>query len=196
VSGQLNVETYCLAMSKVYTFGPDLPRGELQHSAAPREFWMIEPEIAFADLTADADLAEAFLKYLFRAVLDERGDDLAFFAERIDPSCVSRLESFVESSFERMDYTDAIAALEKAVAGGAASSSRSPGYRPAVEHERYLTEELIGPAGGDHELPEGHQGVLHAGQRRRSHGGRDGRTGAGHRGDHRRLATRGAARPT
>ncbi|HZE65680.1 MAG TPA: asparagine--tRNA ligase [Sporichthyaceae bacterium] len=145
VSGQLNVETYCLAMSKVYTFGPTF-RAENSNTARHlAEFWMIEPEIAFADLTADADLAEAFLKYLFRAVLDERGDDLAFFAERIDPSCVSRLESFVESSFERMDYTDAIAALEKAVAGGRSFEFPvSWGTDLQSEHERYLTEELIG----------------------------------------------------
>ena len=141
VSGQLNVETYCLAMSKVYTFGPTF-RAENSNTARHlAEFWMIEPEIAFADLTADADLAEAFLKYLFRAVLDERGDDLAFFAERIDPNCVGRLESFVESSFERMDYTDAIAALEKAVAGGRSFEFPvSWGTDLQSEHERYLTE--------------------------------------------------------
>src|SRR3982750_1590991 len=113
VSGQLNVETYAMAMSKVYTFGPTF---RAEQSFTPRhlaEFWMIEPEIAFADLKADADLAEAFLKYLFRAVLDERPDDMKFFAERIDKECITRLEKFVESSFERITYTDAINALEK-----------------------------------------------------------------------------------
>ena len=123
VSGQLNVEAYCLGMRNVYTFGPTF---RAENSNTPRhlaEFWMIEPEIAFADLKADADLAEAFLKYLFRAVLDERPDDMKFFAERIDKECVTRLEKFVDSSFERITYTDAIAALEKAVAGGSTSAT-------------------------------------------------------------------------
>jgi asparaginyl-tRNA synthetase len=145
VSGQLNVETYCLAMSKVYTFGPTF-RAENSNTARHlAEFWMIEPEIAFADLAADADLAEACLKSIFKAVLDERADDLAFFAQRIDPDCVGRLERFVESSFERMDYTDAIAALEKAVDGGRRFEFPVAwGSDLQSEHERYLTEELVG----------------------------------------------------
>src|SRR3954470_23984565 len=104
VSGQLDVEAYCLALSKVYTFGPTF---RAEQSFTPRhlaEFWMIEPEIAFADLRADADLAEAFLKYIFRAVLTERPDDMKFFAERIDKECIQRLEKFIAASFERMDY--------------------------------------------------------------------------------------------
>ena len=142
VSGQLNVETYCMAMSKVYTFGPTF-RAENSNTARHlAEFWMVEPEIAFADLAADADLAEEFLKYLFRAVLDERGDDLAFFAERIDPDCISRLETFVDSSFERMDYSDAISALESS--GKAFEFPASWGADLQSEHERYLTEELVG----------------------------------------------------
>src|SRR5215213_4045793 len=118
VSGQLNVEAYCLALSKVYTFGPTF---RAEWSFTPRhlaEFWMIEPEIAFADLQTDADLAEAFLKYIFRAVLNERPDDMKFFAERIDKECITRLENFVESSFERMEYGEAIRALEAAQAKG------------------------------------------------------------------------------
>src|SRR3954471_18218300 len=114
VSGQLNVEAYCLAMSKVYTFGPTF---RAEQSFTPRhlaEFWMIEPEVAFADLTADADLAEAFLKYIFEAVLKERPDDMRFFADRIDKECVGRLEKFIAASFERMNYTGAIQALERA----------------------------------------------------------------------------------
>src|SRR5687767_6837147 len=100
VSGQLNVETYCMAMSKVYTFGPTF---RAEWSFTPRhlaEFWMIEPEIAFADLKADADLAEDFLKYIFKALLNERQDDMKFFVERVDKDAVNRLEKFVESSFE------------------------------------------------------------------------------------------------
>jgi asparaginyl-tRNA synthetase len=145
VSGQLEVEAYCLSMSRVYTFGPTF---RAENSNTPRhlaEFWMIEPEIAFADLSADADLAEACLKYVFRAVLDERGDDLKFFAERIDKECVTRLEKFVDSSFERMTYTDAIAALEKAAGGG--KKFEFPvkwGIDLQTEHERYLTEDLVG----------------------------------------------------
>jgi asparaginyl-tRNA synthetase len=145
VSGQLDVETYCLALSKVYTFGPTF---RAEDSNTPRhlaEFWMIEPELAFADLRADADLAEAFLKSIFKAVLEERGDDMKFFAERVDKQCVTRLEKFVESSFERMTYTDAIAALEKAAAGGRKFEFPVQwGIDLQTEHERYLTEEYVG----------------------------------------------------
>jgi asparaginyl-tRNA synthetase len=106
---------------------------------------MIEPELAFADLRADADLAEAFLKSIFKAVLEERGDDMKFFAERVDKQCVTRLEKFVESSFERMTYTDAIAALEKAAAGGRKFEFPVQwGIDLQTEHERYLTEEYVG----------------------------------------------------
>jgi asparaginyl-tRNA synthetase len=108
VSGQLNVEAYCLAMSKVYTFGPTF---RAENSNTPRhlaEFWMVEPEIAFADLAADADCAEAFLKAIFKAVLDERADDMAFFAERVQPDAITKLEHFIAQPFERIDYTDAI----------------------------------------------------------------------------------------
>jgi asparaginyl-tRNA synthetase len=141
VSGQLNVETYCMALSKVYTFGPTF-RAEL--SFTPRhlaEFWMIEPEIAFADLSADADLAEGFLKYIFRALLEERADDMKFFAERIDKGCIQRLESFINSSFERMSYSDAIAALEKS--GKTFEFPVRWGMDMQSEHERWLTEEHV-----------------------------------------------------
>src|SRR6185436_15051728 len=103
VSGQLNVETYCMAMSNVYTFGPTF-RAENSNTARHlAEFWMVEPEIAFADLSDLADLAEDCLKHIFRAVLDERTDDMAFFNQRIDEGCIARLEALVDSSFERMD---------------------------------------------------------------------------------------------
>src|ERR1044071_2947762 len=113
VSGQLNVETYCLALSKVYTFGPTFRAENSNTSRHLAEFWMVEPEIAFADLAADADLAESFLKYILVALLVERADDLKFFVERIDKECIVRLEKFVSSPFQRMTYTDAIAALEE-----------------------------------------------------------------------------------
>ena len=145
VSGQLNVECYCLAMSRVYTFGPTF-RAENSNTARHlAEFWMIEPEIAFADLHDDADLAEAMLKAIFRAVLDEREDDMRFFAERIDPDCIVRLERFVESSFERMEYGDAVAALRRAVEGGVRFEFPVEwGSDLQSEHERHLTEQIVG----------------------------------------------------
>jgi asparaginyl-tRNA synthetase len=142
VSGQLNVETYCMAMSKVYTFGPTF-RAENSHTSRHlAEFWMIEPEIAFADLTDDADLAEDMLKYLFRTLLDEREDDMAFFGKFVDKTVLPRLEAFAESSFERMDYTDAIKALE-----GSGEKFEFPvrwGLDLQSEHERWLTEKHVG----------------------------------------------------
>src|SRR4051812_17440861 len=141
VSGQLNVETYAMALSKVYTFGPTF-RAEM--SFTPRhlaEFWMIEPEIAFADLKQDADLAEAFLKYILRALLNERGGDMEFFAERIDKDCINRVEKFIDSSFERITYTDAIAALEKS--GKKFEFPVKWGMDLQSEHERWLTEEHV-----------------------------------------------------
>jgi asparaginyl-tRNA synthetase len=145
VSGQLNIESYCLALSNVYTFGPTFRAENSNTSRHLAEFWMIEPEIAFADLSDDADLAEDFLKYIFRALLEERADDMKFFAERIDKACVERLEKFIEASFERMDYGEAVAALEKAIAGGRKFEFPVKwGTDLQSEHERYLTEELIG----------------------------------------------------
>src|SRR4029079_15618151 len=108
VSGQLNVEAFCLALSKVYTFVPTFRAENSNTTRHLAEFWMIEPEIAFADLDIDARLAEDFLKYLFRAVLTERGDDMAFIAERVQKDAITRLETFVNAPFERIEYTDAI----------------------------------------------------------------------------------------
>jgi asparaginyl-tRNA synthetase len=145
VSGQLNVEAYCLALSRVYTFGPTFRAENSNTTRHLAEFWMIEPEIAFADLNDNANLAEDFLKYMLRAVLDERPDDMAFFAEHIDKNCTKRLEAFINASFERMDYRDAIGALEAAVAKG--QKFEFPvkwGVDLQSEHERYLTENLVG----------------------------------------------------
>ncbi len=145
VSGQLNVEAYCLAMSRVYTFGPTF-RAENSNTARHlAEFWMVEPEIAFADLQDDADLAEACLRYVCKAVLDDRGDDMRFFAERVDSECVGRVERLVEATFERMHYTDAVAALSKAVDEGVRFEFPVAwGMDLQSEHERYLTEQLVG----------------------------------------------------
>jgi asparaginyl-tRNA synthetase len=145
VSGQLNVEAYCLALSRVYTFGPTF-RAENSNTARHlAEFWMIEPEIAFANLSDNADLAEAFLKFLFKTVLEERGDDMAFFAQHVDKDCIRRLETFIGASFERMEYADVIHALEAAQAKG--THFEFPvkwGVDLQSEHERYLTETLVG----------------------------------------------------
>jgi asparaginyl-tRNA synthetase len=141
VSGQLNIEAYCLALTNVYTFGPTFRAENSNTSRHLAEFWMVEPEIAFADLADNAALAEDLIKYVFRAVLEERQDDMAFFDERIQKGAVSRLEGIVSSEFVRMDYTEAIRVLESAkqkfefpVAWGVDLQS---------EHERYLTEQHV-----------------------------------------------------
>ncbi|QNP40803.1 asparagine--tRNA ligase [Lysobacter solisilvae (ex Woo and Kim 2020)] len=142
VSGQLNVEGYCLALSKVYTFGPTFRAENSNTTRHLAEFWMIEPEIAFADLHEDANVAEAFLKYMFRAVLNERMDDMAFIAERVQPDAITRLESFINAPFERIDYTDAIKLLQKSN-----KKFEFPvewGLDLQTEHERWLTEEHVG----------------------------------------------------
>jgi asparaginyl-tRNA synthetase len=142
VSGQLNVEAYCLALSKVYTFGPTFRAENSNTSRHLAEFWMIEPEIAFADLAADADLAERFLKAIFKVLLEERADDMKFFADRIDKECINRVERFVTASFERMSYTDAITAL--AQSGKSFEFPVHWGMDMQSEHERWLTEEHVG----------------------------------------------------
>ena len=142
VSGQLNAESYALALSKVYTFGPTFRAENSNTSRHLAEFWMVEPEMAFANLDDNANLAEDFLTYLFKAVLDECEDDMAFFAQRIDKEALTRLQHVAESSFERMDYTDAISLLEK-------SSKKfefpvSWGVDLQSEHERWLAEDHVG----------------------------------------------------
>jgi len=139
VSGQLNVESYCLALSRVYTFGPTFRAENSNTSRHLSEFWMVEPELAFADLTANADLAEEFLRYIFSAVLAERADDMAFFADRIDKDVVRRLEDFVRSSFVRMEYTEAVAILRRS--GRSFEFPVEWGVALQAEHERYLCEE-------------------------------------------------------
>lgn len=142
VSGQLAVEGYCLALSKVYTFGPTF-RAENSNTARHlAEFWMIEPEIAFADLNDDANLAEDFLKYIFNAVLNERGDDMKFIADRVEKSAITRLEKFISAPFERIDYTQAIDILKKAPKKF--DYAVEWGNDLQTEHERYLAEEHVG----------------------------------------------------
>lgn len=145
VSGQLNVEAYCLAMSKVYTFGPTFRAENSNTSRHLAEFWMVEPEIAFADLHDDADLAEDFLKHILQAVLDERPDDMAFFAQRIDKEAITRLEAVIHNEFERMDYSDAIKILQRAEQKKKRFEFPvSWGLDLQSEHERYLAEEYFG----------------------------------------------------
>src|SRR5437870_330215 len=142
VSGQLNVETYCLALSKVYTFGPTFRAENSNTSRHLAEFWMIEPEIAFADLAADATLAERLLKYILKSVLEERSDDMAFFEERIEKGVIAKLQGIVDKPFVRMDYTEAIGILE-------ASKQKFEfpvkwGMDLQSEHERHLAEKHVG----------------------------------------------------
>jgi asparaginyl-tRNA synthetase len=138
VSGQLNVESYCLALSKVYTFGPTFRAENSNTSRHLAEFWMIEPEIAFADLSDDANLAEALLKHVFRAVLTERSDDMAFVEQRVEKGVIEKLQAIVDSEFVRMNYTEAIDILERAKEKF--EFSVKWGIDLQSEHERYLTE--------------------------------------------------------
>ncbi|MEP7207951.1 MAG: asparagine--tRNA ligase [Casimicrobiaceae bacterium] len=142
VSGQLNVEAYCLALSKVYTFGPTFRAENSNTSRHLAEFWMIEPEIAFADLAADATLAEALLKHVFATVLHERPDDMAFFEERIEKGIIAKLQGIVDSEFVRMDYGEAVAVLQKAKQKF--EFAVTWGMDLQSEHERYIAEHHVG----------------------------------------------------
>jgi asparaginyl-tRNA synthetase len=142
VSGQLNVETYCLALSKVYTFGPTFRAENSNTSRHLAEFWMVEPEIAFADLSDNATLAEALLKYVLGEVLAARADDMAFFNERVEKGVIAKLQGIVDKEFVRMDYTEAIGILQRAK-----EKFEFPvkwGMDLQSEHERYLAEKHVG----------------------------------------------------
>ncbi|MBG6244930.1 asparagine--tRNA ligase [Candidatus Symbiopectobacterium sp. 'North America'] len=139
VSGQLNGETYSCALSNVYTFGPTFRAENSNTSRHLAEFWMIEPEVAFATLDDAAALAESLLKYVFKAVLEERADDMAFFAERVDKEAIIRLENFVSADFAQVDYTDAIEILLNC--GHTFENPVFWGVDLASEHERYLAEQ-------------------------------------------------------
>lgn len=139
VSGQLNAESYAAALSKVYTFGPTFRAEDSNTSRHLAEFWMVEPEIAFADLQDVIKLAEDMIKYILKEVLDKREDDMTFFVERIFPDAIRRIETVIKSPFVQLTYTNAIDVLlnsgrkfEFPVAWGADLQS---------EHERYLAEE-------------------------------------------------------
>lgn len=141
VSGQLEAETYACALGKVYTFGPTF---RAENSNTPRhlaEFWMVEPEMAFCDLDGDADLAEQFLKHIFKAALEKCPDDMEFFNKRIDDTVIDTLTHIADSSFERITYTEAIAILDKADRKW--EFPITWGSDLQTEHERYLTEEIF-----------------------------------------------------
>jgi len=143
VSGQLEVETHCLALSRVYTFGPTFRAENSNTSRHLAEFWMVEPEMAFADLSDDADLAERFLKSVFQVLLRDCAEDLTFFRDRVDSACITRLEQFVDASFERMDYTEAVRLLERKQQKARFEFPVKWGMDLQSEHERFLTERLV-----------------------------------------------------
>lgn len=142
VSGQLEGELFAQAFSDIYTFGPTFRAENSNTARHAAEFWMIEPEMAFADLSDDADLAEAFLKRLCRFALDNCQEDMSFFNAQIDKGLIERIEGVAGASFARMDYGEAIERLKKAPV-----SFQFPvewGLDLQSEHERYLTEQVIG----------------------------------------------------
>lgn len=141
VSGQLNGESYACALSKIYTFGPTFRAENSNTSRHLAEFWMVEPEVAFATLDDAAALAEAMLKYVFQAVLTERADDMQFFAERVDKEAVNRLKHFISADFAQVDYTEAVSILQNC--GQTFENPVSWGIDLSSEHERYLAEKYF-----------------------------------------------------
>lgn len=141
VSGQLNGETYACALSDIYTFGPTFRAENSNTSRHLAEFWMIEPEMAFADIKDNMDLAEGYIKFVLKKVLDTCKDDMAFFEQYIEPGIIERLNKVVETPFERTTYTYAIRVLQKS--GKNFEFPVEWGLDLQSEHERYLTEEFF-----------------------------------------------------
>lgn len=142
VSGQLQGEIFACSLGKIYTFGPTFRAENSNTSRHLAEFWMVEPEMAFYELADNMDLAEAFLKRIFRDVLEQESEDLQFFNARIDDTVIATLEAIVESEFVRLSYTDAVEQLEKS--GQTFEFPVAWGRDLQAEHERYLTEQLYG----------------------------------------------------
>lgn len=145
VSGQLNVETHCCALSDVYTFGPTF-RAENSNTARHlAEFWMVEPEIAFADLTDNINLAEDYIKYCVQYALDNCMEDIAFFNKTVEKTLLARLQTTVGALFARISYTDAVALLAQPEHLKAGKFDKKPewGIDLGSEHERYLTEKIF-----------------------------------------------------
>ncbi len=145
VSGQLHVESFALAFRDVYTFGPTFRAENSNTNRHASEFWMIEPEIAFADLDDDMDLIESFLKYIIKYVLDNCPEEMKFFDTFIDKGVIEKLNNVINAPFVRMDYTKAIELLEKAVKAGHKFENNNIfwGMDLNSEHERYVTEEIV-----------------------------------------------------
>lgn len=141
VSGQLNVEAYCLAFKNVYTFGPTFRAENSNTARHAAEFWMIEPEIAFAELADDMKLAEEMLKYLIAEIRKNAPEEMAFFQSFIDPTLSERLENVLHSDFAHITYTEAVALLKEAKAEFAYPVEW--GRDLQTEHERYLTEVIF-----------------------------------------------------
>ena len=142
VSGQLEAEIFALALSDVYTFGPTFRAENSNTSRHLAEFWMVEPEVAFCDLDGLAELAEDFLKAIFTYALENCAEDLAFFNQWYDKATIATLEGIVNSSFERLTYTEAVRLLQNS--GESFEFPVQWGLDLQSEHERYLTEKGIG----------------------------------------------------
>nr|WP_290228456.1 asparagine--tRNA ligase [Trichocoleus desertorum] len=141
VSGQLEAEIMAMAFSNVYTFGPTFRAENSNTSRHLAEFWMVEPEMAFCDLEGDMDLAEAFLKHIFKTVLERCPEDMEFFNQRIDDTVLATADNIINNQFERLTYTDAIALLEKC--DRRFEYPVEWGLDLQSEHERYLAEEVF-----------------------------------------------------
>ena len=141
VSGQLEGETYACALGRIYTFGPTFRAENSNTRRHLSEFWMVEPEMAFADLSDDADLAEDYVRSLLKAAIETCPAELKFFTERVDKTLLPRLEALVDSRFKRITYTEAVEILEKS--GATFEFPVKWGTDLQSEHERYLTEEVF-----------------------------------------------------
>ena len=141
VSGQLEAESFALAFRNVYTFGPTFRSENSNTTRHASEFWMIEPEIAFADLSDDMDVAEDMMKYIIRYVLENAPEEMQFFNSFIDKGLLERLENIVNSDFARVTYTEAVEILKKS--GEKFEYSVEWGTDLQTEHERYLTEQIF-----------------------------------------------------
>ena len=141
VSGQLNAETFALAFRNVYTFGPTFRAENSNTARHAAEFWMVEPEIAFADLQDDMELAEGMLKYVIKYVMDECPEEMAFFNQFVEKGLLDKLNHIVTSDFGRVTYTEAIEMLKNC--GKTFEYPVEWGVDLQTEHERYLTEEIF-----------------------------------------------------
>lgn len=141
VSGQLEAETMIMGLNRVYTFGPTFRAEKSTTTRHACEFWMVEPEMAFADLSSDMDLAERMLKYLIKYILQELPEEMEFFNKFIDTGLLDRLNLILNSEFKRMTYTEAIEILEKS--GKKFEYPVKWGIDLQTEHERYLSEEVV-----------------------------------------------------